>query len=135
VDPKQEDHQRNQIGVTMYTLEDGSNVKDVPDNYTGSLTNSYYGIKTWYQDGKMHRVDAPAREWDSGSKAWYQYGKKHRIDGPAWEAYDGSKAWYHDDKLHRIDGPAWEWDDGDTEWWIQNKWITKETKLVLVCLH
>jgi hypothetical protein len=72
----------------MYTLEDGSKVQEIPDNYTGMLTT------------------------ESGTKAWYQYGKRHRLDGPASEVFDGSKAWYQDGNRHRIDGPAVELADG-----------------------
>jgi hypothetical protein len=89
----------------MYTLEDGSQVNKIPYNYTGSSTNED-GIKAWYQDGKLHRLDGPAIEVND-SKAWYQYGKLHRLEGPAWEMADGSK-----------------------EWWINGKQITKTTRIV-----
>jgi hypothetical protein len=52
----------------MYKLEDGSQVENIPANYTG-----------WFVDGY-------------GTKSWYQHGKLHRLDGPALEAYKGSKA-------------------------------------------
>ena len=37
----------------------------------------------------------------NGDKSWYLDGKRHREDGPAIEYDDGSKSWYLDDKLHR----------------------------------
>jgi hypothetical protein len=92
----------------MFTLEDGSQVKEIPDNYTGWFVDTY-GNKLWYQDDKLHRVDGPAIEQANGSKWWYQYGKLHRLDGPAWEGANGNK-----------------------EWWIKGKLITKQTRLVLI---
>ena len=55
------------------------------------------GIKFWYQNDKLHRIDGPAIEWSGGSKFWYQNDKLHRINGPAKEYANGSKAWYLDD--------------------------------------
>jgi hypothetical protein len=66
----------------MYTLEDGSQVSDIPDNYTGWSINSY-GTKEWYQDGNLHRLNGPAIEWVNRDKSWYQDGNLHRLDGPA----------------------------------------------------
>ncbi len=57
-----------------------------------------YGIKRWYLDGSLHRIDGPAIEdgtaieWSDGTKYWYLNGKKHRIDGSAIEYADGGKA-------------------------------------------
>ena len=50
--------------------------------------------RSWYQNGKPHRLDGPAIEHADGSKFWYQNGKYHRLDGPAIEWADGSKFWY-----------------------------------------
>ena len=52
------------------------------------------GIKYWYQNGQLHRVDGPAIEYSNGTKYWYQNGQLHRVDGPAIEYSDGSKKWY-----------------------------------------
>jgi hypothetical protein len=73
------------------------------------------------EKGKLHRLDGPAVEWNSGSKFWYKNGKNHREDGPAIEYYEGSKEWYINGQFHREDGPAIEWYDGNKEWWINNK--------------
>ena len=56
------------------------------------------GSKYWYQHGKRHREDGPAREFSDGSKFWYQHGKRHREDGPACEYANGTKHWYLDNK-------------------------------------
>jgi hypothetical protein len=68
---------------------------------------------------------------DNGSKEWLLDGKRHRIDGPAIE-YDGTKLsklghkiWYLNDKLHRTDGPAVEWASGRKEWWLDGKFLTQ----------
>ena len=50
--------------------------------------------KEWYLNGKRHREDGPAIEWDDGSKEWYLNGKRHRVNEPAIVRSDGSKSWY-----------------------------------------
>jgi len=52
------------------------------------------GDKFWYQNGELHRLDGPAREYANGDKCWYQNGELHRLDGPACEYATGDKAWY-----------------------------------------
>lgn len=61
-----------------------------------------------------------------GIKFWYLNGKLHRLDGPAIEIADGTKQWYLNDKKHRIDGPAVEMANGQKEWWIDGKKYTEE---------
>jgi hypothetical protein len=56
------------------------------------------GNRSWYQDGKFHRLDGPAIEQTNGSKFWYQNDKRHRLDGPAVEDANGYKAWFIDGK-------------------------------------
>jgi hypothetical protein len=115
----------------MYTIEDGSRVEEIPDNYTGIAITSYGG-KLWYQEGKLHRLDGPAWEWANGAKSWYHHGKLHRLDGPAWEGANGTKIWYHDGTRHRLDGPAVERANGTEEWWIFNFKINKLTKIICI---
>jgi hypothetical protein len=74
----------------MFTLEDGSQVKDIPDNYTGRIITKFGSI-----------------EWE---------------------------AWYYRGKHHRIGGPACQWEDITKNWFINNKQITKQTKLVILQL-
>lgn len=52
------------------------------------------GYKSWWLNGKLHREDGPAIEWDDGGKEWYLNGKYHREDGPAVEYANGIKYWY-----------------------------------------
>jgi len=52
------------------------------------------GSKRWLLNGKFHRTDGPAIEWDDGLKQWWLNGKRHRTDGPAIERADGSKLWF-----------------------------------------
>jgi hypothetical protein len=92
----------------MLTLEDDSQVNELPDNYNGWVTNRY-GNKFWYHNGKIHRLNGPAYEEASGTKAWCRYGKYYRLDGPAIEWFDGSKSW-----------------------WINGEQITKQTRIVLI---
>ena len=83
------------------------------------------GTKSWYLDGKLHRIDGPAIEDANGSKYWYLNGKLHRVDGPAVEYADGSKRWYLNGKLHRIDGPAVENANGSKYWFLDGKQLTQ----------
>jgi hypothetical protein len=55
----------------------------------------YGGTKQWYKDGKLHRIDGPARELINGNKYWLQHGKLHRLDGPAVEYDCGLKYWFY----------------------------------------
>ena len=95
---------------------------ELPTDFTGiaELTN---GEKHWWLNGKLHRVDGPAREWADGAKEWYRNGKQHRVDGPAWEGANGSKVWYLNDKRHRVDGPAIEYSDGSKSWYLNGNFI------------
>jgi len=53
-------------------------------------TVKVYGDRTeWLQNGKFHRLDAPAIEYKNGAKYWYKNGRFHRLDGPAMEYSDG----------------------------------------------
>ena len=54
--------------------------------------------KIWYDsDGKWHRDDGPAVEWENVATTWYKHGKLHREDGPAVEWANGDKAYYLED--------------------------------------
>lgn len=77
------------------------------------------------EDGKFHREDGPAIEWNNEYKAWWFKGKLHREDGPAIEHKDGSKFWWVDGNRHRLDGPAIERCDGSKEWWIEGKELSE----------
>ena len=79
----------------------------------------FFGCVEWYKDGKLHREDGPAVEWEDGSKEWLIEGKLHRLDGPAMEDVDGYKAWFVNGKAHRVDGPAVIDAEGNEEW-LQN---------------
>lgn len=102
----------------------------------------------YYQNGKLHREDGPAREFRDGRKEWWWNGKLHRVDGPAIETADDSyQAWYYHGlmhregqpamidrrkidlgefseewwnygRLHREDGPAHISQEGHKEWWL-----------------
>ena len=86
------------------------------------------GHKRYYNaEGKYHREDGPAVEYDNGDKFWYINGKLHREDGPTLELVNGNKSWYLNDHLHREDGPALELVNGDKSWWLDGKEVTEET--------
>ena len=79
------------------------------------------GIKKWYLNGNLHRVDGLAIEYADGTKKWYLNGNLHREDGPAVEGADGTKYWFLHGKLHREDGPAIEYANGAKLWCLNGK--------------
>jgi len=65
----------------------------------------------------------------SKTKRWRnKSGKLHRLDGPAVEYDSGNKEWFKNEKLHRLDVPAIIYTNGYKEWWINGaKYKTKES--------
>jgi len=59
-----------------------------------TMTADEGGTKWWRLNGKLHREDGPAVEYENGYKAWFLNDVRHREDGPAVEWADGSKSWY-----------------------------------------
>ena len=61
------------------------------------------GRKVWYLNGKVHRLDGPAIEWDDGDVDYVVNGKRHRLDGPAVIRYGYNERdrlnWYVNDRL------------------------------------
>jgi hypothetical protein len=51
------------------------------------------GIEYQNEQGKTHRTDGPAIEWNNGDRSWWINGERHREDGPAVEFSDGEKWW------------------------------------------
>jgi hypothetical protein len=78
------------------------------------------------EEGQLHRLNGPAREWASGAKYWYKNGQLHRTDGPAYEGSNGDKEWWVDGKRHRADGPAIEYPDGEKYYYINFECLTEE---------
>lgn len=60
-----------------------------------NIIGDQYGNKTWFEGGKIHRVDGPAMMYN-GARSWYKHGKLHRRDGPAVVDAMGHKRWYVD---------------------------------------
>jgi hypothetical protein len=60
-----------------------------------------YRIEYHNEQGKRHKEDGPAIEWNDGDfigeKWWYFNGKRHREDGPAIEYPNGNKEWFLND--------------------------------------
>lgn len=57
-----------------------------------SKPNRMIGYRIWLNDqGRTHREEGPAIEWDDGSKEWWEHGKRHRENEPAikWPGYEG----------------------------------------------
>ena len=73
-----------------------------------------YEYKTvWLVNGKRHREDAPAVEWQDGtSREWFYNDRRHRLDGPAIEGSDRTREWWIDgvqlseDEFNRRVNPA-----------------------------
>jgi hypothetical protein len=82
------------------------------------------GTKRWRLNGKYHRIDGPAIEFEDGGKEWYLNGERHRVDGPAVEDVDGHKEWWLNGDLYYFD-----------EWLTANTYISEEEKLMLKLIH
>lgn len=79
------------------------------------------GNKSWYVNGKRHRLDGPAIEHENG-ESWYVNGKRHRVDGPAVvHNGNGYESWWLNGKHHRDNGPAVLYANGNKEWWYHGK--------------
>lgn len=83
------------------------------------------GSYEWYLNGLLHREDGPATQ-TNGSYEWWFEGLRHRMGGPAVEWACGIKEWAIKGLCHREDGPAVEHTDGTKEWWLKHEKITKE---------
>jgi len=81
----------------------------------------YNGDVQWWVNGKRHREDGPAEERIKGTKKWYRNNKLHNPNGPAIIESTGYKAWYINGELHRLDGPAEECANGTKRWFINGK--------------
>jgi hypothetical protein len=55
----------------------------------------------------MLEIDGPACEYVDGSKSWFLNGKRHRVDGPAIEYADGTKYWYLNNNYYYYDFDGW----------------------------
>ena len=95
-----------------------------PEKSVKYYANGSIEYEAWYQNGKLHREDGPAKivyrtDGSVEIELWYQNGKLHREDGPAQIGYrtDGSVGydmWYwHDEQLEDItsleDFIAWQY--------------------------
>lgn len=84
-----------------------------------------YGAESYYKDPAktiLHRTDGPAIIASTG-QSWWINGKLHRLDGPAKEHKSGTKQWYVNGKRHRVDGPAVEYANGIKEWYVGDVFI------------
>ena len=84
--------------------------------------------KSYFKDGKLHRLDGPAIEFAGGDKEYWVEGKLHRLDGPAVEYANGTKEYYVEGKRHRLDGPAVEWSKGYKFYFVNNIDVTDKIK-------
>ena len=56
-----------------------------------------------------------------GDKSWFLNGKRHRVDGPAVKFANGDRFWYLNGRCHRENGPAIEYANGDRVWYLNGK--------------
>lgn len=75
------------------------------------------GWVEWKLNGKLHRLDGPAKISPDGQEFWYRNGKLHRDDGPAAVFPSGDKSWIQNGIYHRLDGPAVIFPDGRSMWY------------------
>ena len=58
-------------------------------------TKTVFEDRTEYKlNGKYHRNDGPAIDWNHGDKFWYVDGLLHRDDGPAVIYASGRRKWF-----------------------------------------
>lgn len=68
--------------------------------------NKNYISRSWYQNNKLHRKNAPAYV-SVNEQSWHENGLEHRIDGPSFiQKNPDCQAWRQYNVLHRIDGPT-----------------------------
>ena len=104
-------------------------------NIKSKLIIDKKGTKRWrLPNGKYHREDGPAIEYEDGFKSWYINGKLHRKNRPAVDS-SNKKEYRIDGKLHREYGPAIiysqaiadQWYYGQTiHWYLNDKGFTEQ---------
>lgn len=68
---------------------------------------------SWTYNGRPHRVNGPAFQYQCGSNIWIYNGSLHRDDGPAVEfqcictGNTRCESWFKHDRRHRIGGPCY----------------------------
>ena len=97
-----------------------------------SILYNHKGVRYWYMEGGLHRVDGPAIEYGDESKEWWVGGDRHRVDGPAIKNVNGTNEWYIEGKRHRIDGPAVDYKDGPKHWFVDDIEYTEEQFNILI---
>jgi hypothetical protein len=101
-----------------------------------TLTIDEHGVREWRgPDGKLHRDDGPAIEYQDGAADWFHHGaltKKLYPTGTVVFYRDIADGFEEDERLvvkHRVDGPAvirWE---GLELWFVEDKQIDPVTIL------
>jgi hypothetical protein len=89
-----------------------------------TLSINSLGDKTWWLNGRLHRVDGPAIEFGDGTKSWFWHGRYHRVDGPAVEFISGGKQWWLDNNIYTFD-----------DWFEVNNLISEEEKVMLKLIY
>jgi hypothetical protein len=77
--------------------------KDIPKDFTETCKITWDNSICYFKNGKFHREDGPAIEYENGEKHWLVNGLFHREDGPAIEFVNGRKSWYYKDKCYGND--------------------------------
>jgi hypothetical protein len=114
----------NNINVTESVFNDNEQVKaykkaNQPAAPVPVMTTNSSGDKVWKLNGKLHREDGPAVEYNHGHNVWYLNDRKHRVDGPASITAAGDKEWFFEGKYHRAGNlPAAEYAGGDKYWFV-----------------
>jgi hypothetical protein len=81
---------------------------------------------SYFLNGRLHREDGPAIEYNNGDKFWCLNGRLHREDGPAIEYSNGDKYWYNFGFINRLNGPAIECHNGELGYYIKDIVFRKE---------
>lgn len=93
-------------------------------------SNIVYFREYFNERGQLHRIDGPAKQRldEFGFDAWYENGELHREEAPAQIWAEGTKYWYTRGKLHRDDGAAVEYANGDKSFWLDGELIRIERR-------
>ena len=65
----------------------------------GGPASETHFASSYYQKGKLHRINGPAINCVNGWKVYLQFGKRHRTNGPAFQMYGRIEYWQRGEKI------------------------------------
>jgi len=111
----------NDIKLNKIVSSDGKTKKFFNEygNLHGQPAITLNGIKKYYMNGKLHRINGVAIEYpDDRPGEWFFLGLRHRENGVAFIDRSGTEYYYFLGKLHNPNGPAITLYDGSIFYYI-----------------